>query len=296
MFDTVLVANRGEIAVRVIRTLRAHGHPLGRRVQRRRRRRPARRGWPTSPCRIGPAPAAQSYLSIERGARRGRAHRRAGDPPRLRLPVRERRRSPAPARRPASSSSARRSPRSRRWATRSAPSRPSRRPGVPVVPGPHRAGHDRRRRSPPPPSTSASRCCSSRARRRRQGHARGRRAEDELADAIAGARREARGSFGDDTLLVERLRRQPAAHRGAGARPTRTATSIHLGERECSLQRRHQKVIEEAPSPLLDAADAGARWARRRSRRPQAVGYTGAGTVEFIVDGDRPRRRSSSWR
>ena len=71
---------------------------------------------------------------------------------------------------------------------------------------------------------------------------------------------------------------------------------VHLGERECSLQRRHQKVIEEAPSPLLDAAAAGRDGRGRRSTAAARVGYTGAGTVEFIVDGDRARRASSSWR
>jgi acetyl-CoA/propionyl-CoA carboxylase biotin carboxyl carrier protein len=60
-------------------------------------------------------------------------------------------------------------------------------------------------------------------------------------------------------------------------------TVVHLGERECSLQRRHQKVIEEAPSPLLDAASR-ARWAPPAVEAARAVGYTGAGTVEFIVD------------
>jgi acetyl-CoA/propionyl-CoA carboxylase biotin carboxyl carrier protein len=63
---------------------------------------------------------------------------------------------------------------------------------------------------------------------------------------------------------------------------------IHLGERECSLQRRHQKVIEEAPSPLLDTAGR-ASMGRAAVEAARAVGYTGAGTVEFIVDADRPR-------
>ena len=60
---------------------------------------------------------------------------------------------------------------------------------------------------------------------------------------------------------------------------------IHLGERECSLQRRHQKVIEEAPSPLLDTASR-ASMGRAAVDAAKAVGYTGAGTVEFIVDAD----------
>ena len=109
---------------------------------------------------------------------------------------------------------------------------------------------------------------------------------DDLADAIASARREARGSFGDDTLLVERLIRNPR-HIEIQVMADTHGNVIHLGERECSLQRRHQKIIEEAPSPLLtdeqrEAMGAAAVEAAR------AVGYTGAGTVEFIVDGHDP--------
>ena len=108
----------------------------------------------------------------------------------------------------------------------------------------------------------------------------------ELAEAIASARREARGSFGDDTLLVERLIRNPR-HIEIQVVADTHGNVIHLGERECSLQRRHQKIIEEAPSPLLtdeqrEAMGAAAVEAAR------AVGYTGAGTVEFIVDGHDP--------
>src|SRR4029077_9737409 len=74
--------------------------------------------------------------------------------------------------------------------------------------------------------------------------------QEDLADAIASARREARGSFGDDTLLVERLVKSPR-HSKIRARAATHGNAIHFGERECSLQRRHQKIIEEAPSPLL---------------------------------------------
>jgi acetyl-CoA carboxylase biotin carboxylase subunit len=102
-------------------------------------------------------------------------------------------------------------------------------------------------------------------------------------DAAAQARREAQAAFGDPTLYLERLIEEPrhvefqvmADHHGG---------VVHLFERECSLQRRHQKVIEESPSVALSAAlrqrmgDAAVRVAR-------AAGYTGAGTVEFLVEG-----------
>jgi acetyl-CoA/propionyl-CoA carboxylase biotin carboxyl carrier protein len=112
------------------------------------------------------------------------------------------------------------------------------------------------------------------------------RSADELPDAIAGARREARGSFGDDTLLVERYI-GAARHIEVQVLGDSHGTVVHLGERECSLQRRHQKVVEEAPSPLLDAS-MRARMGTAAVEAARAVGYTGAGTVEFIVDGSRP--------
>ncbi len=111
------------------------------------------------------------------------------------------------------------------------------------------------------------------------------RAED-LADAISSARREARSSFGDDTLLVERLVTDPR-HIEIQVLADAHGNAIHLGERECSLQRRHQKIIEEAPSPLLDETQRGAMGAAA-VEAARAVGYVGAGTVEFIVGGDRP--------
>jgi acetyl-CoA/propionyl-CoA carboxylase biotin carboxyl carrier protein len=109
---------------------------------------------------------------------------------------------------------------------------------------------------------------------------------DELAEAISSARREARGSFGDDTLLVERLVTDPR-HIEIQVLADAHGNVIHLGERECSLQRRHQKIIEEAPSPLLDDAQREAMGAAA-VEAARAVGYVGAGTVEFIVSGDRP--------
>ena len=111
------------------------------------------------------------------------------------------------------------------------------------------------------------------------------RAED-LADAISSARREARGSFGDDTLLAERLVTDPR-HIEIQVLADAHGNAIHLGERECSLQRRHQKIIEEAPSPLLNETQREAMGAAA-VEAARAVGYVGAGTVEFIVGAERP--------
>jgi acetyl-CoA/propionyl-CoA carboxylase, biotin carboxylase, biotin carboxyl carrier protein len=107
-----------------------------------------------------------------------------------------------------------------------------------------------------------------------------------LAEEIAAARREALGSFGDDTLLVERWIDRPR-HIEIQVLADAHGNVVHLGERECSLQRRHQKVIEEAPSVLLDPATRAA-MGEAAVQAARTCGYTGAGTVEFIVPGADP--------
>ncbi|SFD94946.1 acetyl-CoA/propionyl-CoA carboxylase, biotin carboxylase, biotin carboxyl carrier protein [Actinopolyspora alba] len=110
--------------------------------------------------------------------------------------------------------------------------------------------------------------------------------EHELDQAITAARRESRAAFGDDTMFVERFVTRPR-HIEVQILGDSHGHVVHLGERECSLQRRHQKIIEEAPSPLLDAATR-ARIGGAAVDAAKAVGYVGAGTVEFIVSADRP--------
>ncbi|MFG1805979.1 biotin carboxylase N-terminal domain-containing protein [Streptomyces sp. NPDC049040] len=107
-----------------------------------------------------------------------------------------------------------------------------------------------------------------------------------LTEEIAAARREALGSFGDDTLLVERWIDRPR-HIEIQVLADAHGHVVHLGERECSLQRRHQKVIEEAPSVLLDPRTRAA-MGEAAVQAARSCGYTGAGTVEFIVPGADP--------
>jgi len=109
---------------------------------------------------------------------------------------------------------------------------------------------------------------------------------EDLDAAIATARREAKSSFGDDTLLVERLVTTPR-HIEIQVLADTHGNAVHLGERECSLQRRHQKIVEEAPSPLLTPEQREAMGAAA-VEAAKSVGYAGAGTVEFIVGADRP--------
>ncbi len=102
----------------------------------------------------------------------------------------------------------------------------------------------------------------------------------ELAEALERARGEAKSSFGDDTLLLEKYVERPR-HIEIQILGDQHGHVVHLWERECSIQRRHQKVIEEAPSVALDAAKRAA-MGKAAVELGKAVGYVGAGTVEFI--------------
>ena len=109
------------------------------------------------------------------------------------------------------------------------------------------------------------------------------RAAAEFAEALAGARREAAKSFGDDRVLLERFV-EKGRHVEIQVFADAHGNAVHLHERDCSLQRRHQKVIEEAPAPGLNDTTRAAMGAAAVAAA-KAVGYRGAGTVEFLFDG-----------
>ena len=105
----------------------------------------------------------------------------------------------------------------------------------------------------------------------------------ELADAVAAARREGKGAFGDESVFFERYLKRPR-HVEIQLLADGHGHVYSLGERECSIQRRHQKVLEEAPSPALDAG-LRERMSAAAIAFAHAVGYRSLGTVEFLLDG-----------
>ena len=114
-----------------------------------------------------------------------------------------------------------------------------------------------------------------------------------FAEALASAQREARASFGDPACLIEKYVTQPR-HIEIQVFGDTEGNVIHLFERDCSLQRRHQKVIEEAPAPGMPEAVRAA-MGRAAVEAARAIGYQGAGTVEFIVDGTGAPREDGFW-
>ena len=115
----------------------------------------------------------------------------------------------------------------------------------------------------------------------------------DFAEALASCRREAASSFGDDRMLIEKYILSPR-HIEVQVFGDAHGNVVHLFERDCSLQRRHQKVIEEAPAPGMDATTREAVCAAA-VRAAKAVDYEGAGTIEFIADGSEGLRADRIW-
>ncbi|MEU6864023.1 biotin carboxylase N-terminal domain-containing protein [Streptomyces sp. NPDC046876] len=283
MFSTVLVANRGEIAVRVIRTLRELGirsvavfsdaDADARHVREA-----------DTAVRIGPAAAADSYLSVERlldAARRTGAE--AVHPGYGFLAE-----NAAFAEACAEAGLAFIGPPARAISLMGDKIRAKetvKAAGVPVVPGSSGSGLSDAELVEAAEKIGMPVLLKPSA----GGGGKGMRLVRDaavLAEEIAAARREARSSFGDDTLLVERWVDRPR-HIEIQVMADAHGNVVHLGERECSLQRRHQKVIEEAPSVLL-TPEIRAAMGAAAVEAARACGYVGAGTVEFIVPGGDP--------
>ena len=118
-------------------------------------------------------------------------------------------------------------------------------------------------------------------------------AAEEFADALLSCKREAASSFGDDRVLIEKYILRPR-HIEVQVFGDRHGNVVHLFERDCSLQRRHQKVIEEAPAPGMDEATRAA-VCGAAVRAAQAVNYVGAGTIEFIADASEGLKADRIW-
>ncbi|HEY3121031.1 MAG TPA: acetyl-CoA carboxylase biotin carboxylase subunit [Vicinamibacteria bacterium] len=278
-FRKILIANRGEIAVRVARTCRAMGIATAA-VYSEADRAALHVREADEAVGIGPAEASRSYLSIDailEAARRvdadavhpgygflsqnadfadavagaglvfigppAEVHRRMGD-------KRGARRLMAAA-------------------------------GVPVLPG-----YDGDAQDDAALLTAAQRIgWPVMIKPSRGGGGKGMRVVRRAADftgALAASRREARGAFGDDSMVLERFVERPR-HVEVQVLADRNGATVHLFERECSIQRRHQKVVEETPSPALDQAQRHALCAAGVAAA-RAADYVNAGTVEFLLD------------
>jgi len=271
-FERVLIANRGEIAVRVIRAVREMGMESVAVYSEADRTAPHVTLADRSVC-IGPPPVTDSYLNVaaviaaaknsgaqaihpgygllSENADFAEAVTEAGliwiGPP------------PAAMRLMASKTDA-------RAAMIEA--------GVPVVPG---GDVDESARVGFPLLVKAAAGGGGKGMRRVDSAA-------DLADAVAACQREAGKSFGDDTIFLERFLEHPR-HVEVQVMADQQGTVIHLGERECSVQRRHQKVVEESPSVAVTDALRDEMGATAVAAA-QSVGYVGAGTVEFLLDED----------
>ena len=279
-FDSVLVANRGEIAVRIIRTCRELG-TKSIAVYSEADERAMHRRLADEAYLLGPPPASESYLNVDRlvevlersgaaavhpgygflseSAEFARAVQSVGatwvGPP------------------PEAMDAVGHKVKAKELAERAS---------VPTVPGYDGEGNEERLQNEAdrigyPVLVKAS----------AGGGGRGMRAverPDDFIEAVRGARREAEAAFGDGSVFLEKLVEDPR-HVEVQVLGDQRGNIIHLFERECSIQRRHQKVIEEAPSQALDPnlrasiCDAAVRFATE-------AGYTNAGTVEFLLDGD----------
>jgi 3-methylcrotonyl-CoA carboxylase alpha subunit len=279
MFSTILVANRGEIACRVMRTARRLGIRTVA-VYSDADARAMHVAMADAAYRLGPAPAKESYLVGERIVAIAKAAGAEAIHPGYgflsenedfaELCEREGVVFIGP---PASAI--------RAMGSKSAAKQLMERAGVPLVPGYHGDDQDpallarEAARIGYPVLLKASAGGGGKGMRIVRG-------PEAFADALAGCRREALAAFGDDKVLVERYLERPR-HIEIQVFADRHGNAVHLFERDCSVQRRHQKVLEEAPAPGMTDERRAAMGAAAVAAA-QAIGYVGAGTVEFIAD------------
>ncbi|MEZ5810923.1 MAG: acetyl/propionyl/methylcrotonyl-CoA carboxylase subunit alpha [Rhizobiaceae bacterium] len=290
MFSRLLIANRGEIAVRVIRTARRLGIATVA-VYSDADRDALHVRMADEAVNIGPAPAAESYLVAERiiGAARATGaeaiHPGYGFLSENPAFVEAVEQAGLTFVGPSAASI-------RAMGLKDAAKRLMEEAGVPVVPGYHGDAQElvllagKAREIGYPVLIKA----------RAGGGGKGMRRVDDpdkFADALASCRREAKAAFGDDRVLVEKYIEKPR-HIEVQVFGDKHGNVVHLFERDCSAQRRHQKVIEEAPAPGM-TAEMRAAMAQAAVKAAKAIDYAGAGTIEFIVDGSDGLRPDGFW-
>ncbi|MGA8534813.1 MAG: acetyl-CoA carboxylase biotin carboxylase subunit, partial [Candidatus Tumulicola sp.] len=279
MIRRLLIANRGEIAVRVARAAREAGIvPLG--IYSQADARAYHLRFVDDARCVGPAPAAQSYLDVDAVIAAGASMQADSVHPGYGF-LSER---PAFARAVADAGMIFVGPTPEAMAAMGSKIEAKRRVrefGVPVVPG--YEGDDR--------SLAALRAQAERIgfplliKASAGGGGRGMRvvdAPEAFGESLDAAKREALAAFGDDAVLLERYLRDPR-HIEFQILADAHGTTIHLGERECSIQRRHQKIVEEAPSVAL-SPELRAEMGAAAVRAAESVGYVNAGTCEFMLD------------
>ena len=281
MFSSLLIANRGEIACRIVRTARRMGITTIA-VYSDADATALHVAEADRAIRIGPAPARESYLSIKRVIDAARRTGAAAVHPGYGFLSENPAFAEACAQAglifvgpPASAM--------RGMGSKSAAKALMETSGVPLLPGYHGAEQDADfladaagRIGFPVVIKAVS-----------GGGGRGMRVVTEagsFAASLASARQEAASAFGDERVLIERYLQRPR-HIEVQVFADTHGNAVHLFERDCSTQRRHQKVIEEAPAPGLDA-ERRAAMGRAAVNAAQAVGYVGAGTVEFVADAE----------
>jgi 3-methylcrotonyl-CoA carboxylase alpha subunit len=277
----LLIANRGEIAVRIARAARASGIvPLG--VYSDADAHAYHLEFVDDAARLGPAPARESYLDVERVLRAARELRADAIHPGYGFLSERAHFAEAVAAAglifvgpPASAIAA--------MGDKTEAKRRAREHGVPVVPG-----YDGEDQSPERLEREAQSIGTPvLIKASAGGGGRGMRIVGDPAgfgEALSAAKREALAAFGDDRVLLEKYIARPR-HIEFQIVADAHGTTLHLGERECSIQRRHQKVIEEAPSVAL-SPELRARMGEAAVRTARSVGYVNAGTVEFLLDED----------
>jgi 3-methylcrotonyl-CoA carboxylase alpha subunit len=290
MFQKILIANRGEIACRVIRTARRMGVATVA-VYSDADARSLHVEMADEAVHIGPSPVGESYLVADKIIAAARATGAQAIHPGYGFL------SENPGFVDAveaaglvfigpSAASI------RAMGLKDAAKRLMEKAGVPVVPGYHGEGQEivilaSKSREIGYPVLIKARAGGGGKGMRKVDHA------DDFPEALAAAKREAKAAFGDDRVLVEKYVEKPR-HIEVQVFGDSHGNVVHLFERDCSAQRRHQKVIEEAPAPGM-TAEMRAAMTEAAVKAAQAIDYAGAGTIEFIVDASQGLRPDRFW-